>query len=633
MNKNINSKKKTIFTAVFILTSLIIASNVTFGAEIPENSIQTLIFSQSFSIPEIDQFNDYSEINVKEANSDNIIQGMPLLPVFTKTFELPWGSKIIKVEFKQSEIESLAISKKIEPIPIFELAGSQTISMKKTTENMFYQGEEVYPQEWGNIQTGAGINNNGDHVLYLTLFVNPVRYSSLENTIYFITNFESTIEYKQTKTIDFKSNKYDLLIITPEIFSDNLTKLAKHKENYGVKTNIKSLEDIYMNYPGRDKPEQIKYFVKYALEEWGIKYVLLVGDLKNCPIRQTDAYPWTEFHGSGILTDLYYSDIYDANYSFGSWDTNNNGIYGEVNFSQSLYGMMEPIDEVDLYPDLHIGRIACRNLNELDIVINKIISYEKNTYEKNWFKKIVLAGGDTFPPAKFSLPFVYEGEITNEQVAQELPGFKHIKLWASKHNLRAWTFNRAINKGAGFVSYAGHGFEHGWGTYRSNALRDRLNFNDPMYYISYVQFLKNKDMLPIIFWDACLTAKLDFNIKDLASYYKVLRTFIKLSGIEPDQTNYITCFAWSFLIEEDGGAIGTIGATRPAYSYVDRKGVHAGAGYLDWMFFKNYEDGIFFGDMFSRAQVSYMNDIGRDFFTIEEYIILGDPSLKIGGYP
>lgn len=633
MNKNINSKKKTIFIAVFVLTSLIIASNVTFAAEIPEHSIQTLICSQSFSIPKIDQVNDYSEINVKEANSDTTIQGMPLLPVFTKTFELPWGSKIVKVEFKQSDIESLPISKKIEPIPIFELAGSQTISMKKTTENMFYQGEKVYPSEWYNIQTGAGINKNGQHVLYLTLFVNPVRYSSLENTIHYITDFEATIEYKQTKTIDFNSNKYDLLIIAPEIFLDNLTKLVIHKENYGVKTNITSLEDIYMNYPGRDEPEQIKYFVKYALEEWGIKYVLLVGDLKNFPIRQTDAYPWTEFHGSGILTDLYYSDIYDSNYIFGSWDTNNNGIYGEVNFSRSLYGDVEPIDEVDLYPDLHIGRLACRNLKELDIVVNKIISYEKNTYGQNWFKKIVLAGGDTFPPAKLSLPFVYEGEITNEQVAQELPEFKHIKLWASKHKLRAWTFNRAINKGAGFVSYAGHGFEHGWGTYRPNALRGTLNFNDPMYYVSYVKFLKNKEMLPIIFWDACLTAKLDFNIKDLASYYKPLRNFIKLSGVEPDPTNYITCFAWSFLIKDDGGAIGTIGATRPAYSHVDREGVHAGAGYLDWMFFKNYEDGICFGDMFSKAQVNYMNDIGRDYFTIEEYIILGDPSLKLGGYP
>jgi len=637
MNMNINSKKKTIFTATLLFTSLIIASNVTFATlaeETTENSIQTLTFSQSFSIPEMDQSNNYTRVSVKEANSDTIIQGLPLLPVFTRTFELPWGSKIVKIYCEHSDIESLSLSKKIESVPIFELADSQTISMKKTAENTFYQEKEIYPEEWYSIQTGAGINKEDKHILYVTFFVNPVKCSFSEDKIFYITNFKATIEYKQIETTDFNSNKYDLVIITPEVFADNLTRLVEHKENYGVKTNLTILHDIYMNYPGRDKPEKIKYFVKYALEEWGIKYVLLVGDLKNLPIRQTDAYPWTEDHGSGILSDLYYSDIYNGTYSFASWDTNDNGIYGEIKYKNPSFLVIEKlIDEVDLYPDLHIGRLACRNLKEIDILVNKIISYEKVTYGQNWFKKIVLAGGDTFPPAKMSLPFVYEGEITNEQVAQELPEFEHIKLWASKHNLRAGTFNRAINKGAGFVSYAGHGFEHGWGTYKPNALRKKFDFNDPRYYTPFIQFLKNEDMLPIIFWDACLTAKLDFNIMDLAAYSKLLKTFIKLSGAEPDPTDYLTCFAWRFLIEEDGGAVGTIGATRPAYSHVDIQGVHAGAGYLDWMFFKNYEDGICFGNMFSWAQVDYMKDKGRDYFTIEEYIILGDPSLKIGGYP
>ena len=67
-------------------------------------------------------------------------------------------------------------------------------------------------------------------------------------------------------------------------------------------------------------------------------------------------------------------------------------------------------------------------------------------------------------------PFVYEGEITNTKVAQNLPGFDTTFLWTSTHTLHPWSFNRAINKGAGFVSYSGHGFEHGWGTYRPNSL-------------------------------------------------------------------------------------------------------------------------------------------------------------------
>jgi hypothetical protein len=626
---------KIVFAVVLIFLASIISSAkiAEVASEETELEIQTLTITQSFSIPEIKQNEEYLEINVEEANSVTIAQGMPALPVFTKTFELPWGSKIVDIHWEQSDVESLTLDKKIQPVPIFNPVGFSSISVVKRDVTASYQENELYPLERYHIQTGTGINKNGQHVLYVTLFVNPVRNLPIQGTIEYITDFEATIEYKQSGATNLDSNEYDLVIITPEIFAENLTKFVDHKENFGVKTNLTILHDIYMNYPGRDKPEKIKYFVKYALDEWGVKYVLLVGDLKNLPIRQTDAYPWHEFHGSGILSDLYYSDIYDANYSFASWDTNDNGIYGEVKYSNSFLRVEEVIDEVDLYPDLHIGRLACRNLKELDIVVNKIITYEEDTYEQTWFKKIVLAGGDTFPPAKMSLPFVYEGEITNDKVAQQLPDFEHTRLWASKRNLNAWTFNRAINKGAGFVSYAGHGFEHGWGTYRPNALRGRFDFNDPRYYTPFIQFLKNQNKLPIIFWDACLTAKLDFNIMDMAAYYKPLDIFIKLVGVEPDPTNYYTCFAWRFLIEEDGGAVGTIGATRPAYSHVNQNGVHAGAGYLDFMFFKNYEDGICFGDMFSRAQIDYVNNKGRDYFTIEEYIILGDPSLKIGGYP
>ena len=44
-------------------------------------------------------------------------------------------------------------------------------------------------------------------------------------------------------------------------------------------------------------------------------------------------------------------------------------------------------------------------------------------------------------------------------------------------------------------------------------------------------------------------------------------------------------------------------------------------------------DGITVGEMLTQAQNDYINNVGKDFFTIEEFILLGDPSLKVGGYP
>jgi hypothetical protein len=416
-----------------------------------------------------------------------------------------------------------------------------------------------------------------------------------------------------------------LIAITPSEFASNIVPLIEHKNNNEIKTKMISTEEIYSSFNGRDNTEKIKYFIKYAVEEWGAKYVLLMGDIKKIPIRTTKAMFFDEL-GDDLLSDLYYADIYDEYFEFCNWDGNNNNIFGEVIFNHDYWPPeIIDIDEVDLYPDLHLGRLPCSNSEEVDTVVNKIITYEETTYNQIWFKKIILAGGDTFPPRRLSDFFVFEGEITNQKVAQQLPGFEQVKLWATKRNLNAITFNRAINKGAGFLSYAGHGFEHGWGTYRPNSLtRSRINYFTP-----YLRFLDNQHKMPIIFFDACLTAKLDFNISDLESYFPLLTKFGKIiTGNNLTPNDHIPCFAWEFIKKEEGGAIATIGATRTAYTYVDKYGVYAGAGYLDFAFFKAYGDGITLGEMFTKAQNDYINYVGKDYFTIEEFLILGGSEFE-----
>jgi hypothetical protein len=190
------------------------------------------------------------------------------------------------------------------------------------------------------------------------------------------------------------------------------------------------------------------------------------------------------------------------------------------------------------------------------------------------------------------------------------------------------TFNRAIIKGAGFVSYAGHGFEHGWGTYKPNAMKNKMI----LYYTPFVKFLRNNEKLPIVFLDACLTAKLDFNIADLDEYFHIwVQLLVKFTKLEYDTSVFYPCFAWSFVKKEGGGSIATIGSTRTAYTWVNEHGVFAGAGYLDVSFFKAYEEGVTAGEMLTLAQNDYIDNVGMDYFTMEEFILLGDPSLRVGG--
>ncbi len=636
MKTNIKIKKLS-FLVAFLCVILLVLPTITSVETENKNSVnETISFTQNFSKPTYQKIGEYIKVDVEEANSRLYLQGTPDLPVFRKTYEIPWDSEILTINFSTSDIETIDLNNsKIKNTPLFKPISYEKVKNNKEpvipSETI---NNDIYPDTWYDIEKGSGLSQDGEHVKFLTFSIYPTRHKSKEKILEYITKTEVEVQYESSGEEFPDPDIYDLLIIAPSYFEENLTKLVEHKEKYNVKTNLTTLEEIYCNFKGRDKPEKIKYFIKNAVEEWGIKYVLLVGEIRKTPIRQTDSCFFEGHHGEGVLSDLYYADIYDYNYNFSTWDTNNDSIFGQIEFGRSWNNIsFEIIDEVDLYPDLHVGRLACRNIDEVDIVVDKIINYESKTYGEDWFNKIILAGGDTFPPGRGSAPFVYEGEINNKKVAEEMEDFEHIKLWATKRNLNAFTFNRAINNGAGFLSYAGHGFEHGWGTYRPNYMRNKLGLTNPIYHTPMIQFLKNEYKLPIIFFDACLTAKLDFNLKDLADYYTMLGRLIKLTGLEINQNNHLPCFAWCFLIEEDGGAIGTIGATRTAYSFVDKDGVHIGAGYLDWMFFQGYHEGVRLGEMLTYAQNSYINNRFKDYFTIEEYILLGDPSLMVGGYP
>ncbi|NIM97229.1 MAG: hypothetical protein GTO24_03805, partial [candidate division Zixibacteria bacterium] len=72
--------------------------------------------------------------------------------------------------------------------------------------------------------------------------------------------------------------------------SEELQPLIAHKNSRGVQTVLKTTEEIYAEYVGRDEPEKIKYFIKDAIETWGVDYVLLVGGAALVPGRYTHIY-------------------------------------------------------------------------------------------------------------------------------------------------------------------------------------------------------------------------------------------------------------------------------------------------------------------------------------------------------
>jgi hypothetical protein len=546
-------------------------------------------FTLSSSYPEIIDQGQYVKINIKETNEFLNNPGYPMLPFYSITKTLPFGTKIIDVKCTPSEPEKIYLSKEVYPAPQIEWQSNNS-SLPRSN----YM--ESSQNEYYSYKTGGGIED-GKHVTFFTLHFNPVQKLPVELALNFVKDAEIEVIYeKPLKPIIFE-DIYKLVIIAPSSFSTRLPPLVTHKNKFGLSAKIVTLDEIYngVHFPveGRDNPEKIKYFIKNALEQWGTLYVLLVGDIYRLPIRKT-------YVGNFDLpTDLYYADIYFSDGSFSSWDTNGNGRYGEYWQSND--------DIVDLYADVYIGRVACKSSSEVRNIVNKIIRYEESTYGKDWFKKILLCGGDTHPFGS-----VYEGEVTLDEIEKVMPEFEPIKLYASKGDLSDTAINRELNKGAGFMAYSGHGFEVSIATHPPKSEE----------WIAYNRFslfgLFNFNKLPIVFFDACLTAGLDYTLGD----------YLEMPSIKIP----LNCIAWCFVNKIIGGAIATIGATRVAFSMVDENGPHAGSSYLGLHFFKNYEEDCSVAEMFFDSQKYYLDTVWEDPLTIEEFLLLGDPSLRVGGY-
>ncbi|MCK5260901.1 MAG: peptidase C25, partial [Thermoplasmatales archaeon] len=331
---------------------------------------------------------------------------------------LAFGVRNVKVDVIPKTVKEYEITKEIRPapipVPLTEEIHNVVVKSKKDVE--VYTSRELFPYAWYRYDIGCGLNAANEQITYVTIHLFPVRYIPAEGKLYVAEGADITITYEEPLIPITFGDSYDMVIICPSAFSSELQKLVTHKDSVGVSTTIKTLGDIYNEYSGVDKPEQIKYFIKDARETWGIDYVLLVGGLKSLiwskprddcnqgtkgwhvPVRYTNLFddPEHPLRGDtifdpGVISDLYYADIYEAEGNFSSWDPNGDGIF-------AAWGRpgVENDTGIDLFPDVCLGRLACRNKREVKIMVNKIIKYENTPADPSWFKKMIVISGDGF---------------------------------------------------------------------------------------------------------------------------------------------------------------------------------------------------------------------------------------------
>lgn len=629
---------------ILIIGVLIISS---LGAvAISDNDPKVLYKMESISISEsiLEENNEFVLVDFEESTSKLMETGNPIIPVITKVYTFPAGTKInnVKVNYDQ---EKLVLDKKIQPSPR-PLPMSDTIIIPESEiyvqNDDVYLSEELYPSEPYIVNMGAGLKDN-EHVIYLTIRCNS-QYSPALNFIEMPKNIDIQVEYILPEKPLFTADEYDMLIITDESFVSNLQPLVDHKNDNGIKTILETVQDIYPAYDGRDDSEDIKLRIKDAIEELGIDYVLIAGGRQGqtinwyVPSRRTMNDDGWE---TGYESDLYYADIYKydgENLTFEDWDSNENGVFAEFK------GIRR--DTMDYYPDVTVGRLPIRTATEADTIVNKIIDYENNA-DDSWFKTAVVISGDTFPPSRGGSPGWWEGELETGKTVTALEniGFTMNKLWLSipgafegREDVQA-----AFNAGAGFVHFAGHSNPASWGNHPPDD-------EDHVFIDGFKMWdgpkINNEGQLPVVMFGGCHSGQ--FNV----TLYHIITGMQKYGVLgfwfmSPFRYAY---YEWvprdissQLVMDPTGGAIASMGNTGLGYGYVNEGWDSGLGGWIEPRFFEVYanktinEEDTILGQIHDQAIVDYINIIGAvntdqiDRKTIEEWALIGDPSLRIGG--
>ena len=152
------------------------------------------------------------------------------------------------------------------------------------------------------------------------------------------------------------------LIVTSADLLEAVEPLSEYRNVTGIVTEVALIDDILASCSGRDDAEKLRVYLQQFYASGG-KYVLLAGDETRLPIRY--AYPYS-VSSTPPLNQLQICDLYFADLT-GDWNTDNDDTWGE-----------RYIDQVDIIPEIMVGRLPFNTCEEVSNYVAKLIAYETN---------------------------------------------------------------------------------------------------------------------------------------------------------------------------------------------------------------------------------------------------------------
>lgn len=398
-------------------------------------------------------------------------------------------------------------------------------------DTLIYNSDDIYPTDFIKI-VNEGVM---DGARLVTVVVHPIQYHLESQRLFIVTNinFEfifspNTIpevrphirgEHEQTvydamlrQTVE---NDYEIpayyqkpslveenqlgqlapfpagpaIIITDPMFADAFQPYADWLTDQGIRAHIISPAIIYAYFTGVDEAERIRNYIKYCYEHGGGTYFILGGmDSRfpwqpfpyEVPVRWCwciDILPGNPPHYDTIPCDHYFCAL------DGNWNADGDETWGEMN------------DDVDQFPEVYVGRILCRDVQEVSNWVHKVLNYEKTPGNIN---------------ALDTVKWIYQSSWFMGSAIDEFPGhFTHI-IYTDPTAYEAFNF---LNNKQGYTHAQTHGSLLGFFTNVETPPHEIYYYTEsppsPDYYRAGLNWLTNDNRYFIHYAVACNTGFFD----------------------------------------------------------------------------------------------------------------------------
>ncbi|WP_460167820.1 C25 family cysteine peptidase [Thermostilla marina] len=316
--------------------------------------------------------------------------GEPVLPVDSTTLLLPQGQRIVDVQIVGvGEVQTLGTGTPL-------LAAPNAVP---------FDGEPVDSTDWTTVfDTNIDLDdlvrfNNYTYAGYnlATLSVFPVLYDAAGQVLSYVNDIQlrvtttagdevavipqadpvalatvaemvdnpQALETYTVATTSGAADQYEYVVITGAALADQFQPLLAQKESRGLTTRLVTTEWIAANYQGtenHDLADKIREFIADSYANHGTRWVLLGGDTEIIPVRGVYASVGSTVDYA-LPTDMYYACL------DGPWNGDGDTVWGEAN--DGIGG-----GDIDLIPEVYVGRAPVSTTTEAANFVNKTILYE-----------------------------------------------------------------------------------------------------------------------------------------------------------------------------------------------------------------------------------------------------------------